>query len=189
MIYIRRQPRIDDVLVESSVTAHTGISWAAKGLYAMMCRFREGTEPINVDAVDFDYIMANSPHGRDKLRAALGQLVDAGIISEPKPRSFVYVAVDKSTGSVKVGHTVGLAVAFRIEHLRTGNPNIELLAYDEGTYEIEQEFHRLFSKHSIGNEWFNLPAELLSALIEDVQQRSGRTFVYNSSLGESGAGS
>jgi hypothetical protein len=51
----------------------------------------------------------------------------------------------------------------RLKALKTGNPNIELLAY---TDKIEEKYlHNRFFESKIGGEWFNLSKEKLKSLM------------------------
>lgn len=72
--------------------------------------------------------------------------------------TYVYIAGEKNNSKnsfVKIGFTKNPRQ--RIKSLKTAKPNIELLAYEKGTYVTEQKLHNKFKEYRYKGEWFNLP--------------------------------
>ena len=63
-----------------------------------------------------------------------------------------YLALDKSTGYIKIGRSIN--PKNRIDALMNSNPSIVLLATAEG--DVEKELHIKYAHKNVRGEWFDL---------------------------------
>jgi len=82
--------------------------------------------------------------------------------------SYVYIAV--SGDKLKVGLSIN--PESRIEQLRTGAPDIELIEKYPGNKEIEKDTHKKFKEYSVGGEWFLYSEDLLKRLRNYIEGKS-----------------
>jgi hypothetical protein len=76
----------------------------------------------------------------------------------------VYFIEAVGTGTVKIGYTEG-DPEDRLKQLQTGCPNqLRVAAWMAGRQEDEAELHKLFARHRVNGEWFNLSPELTTAI-------------------------
>lgn len=74
----------------------------------------------------------------------------------------VYVA--KAGNRIKVGHSTD--PENRMETLKSGNPEVQLLAYYPGSIKLEKRLHKILSYASLGHEWFTYSEKLLLDILE-----------------------
>lgn len=72
---------------------------------------------------------------------------------------FVYFIQGVQTKLIKVGYSAN--VVMRMKEHQTGSPDIlKCICYTYGTFEIENQFHRLLIPFVSHGEWFNLPDQI-----------------------------
>ena len=83
----------------------------------------------------------------------------------------VYIA--KSEERLKIG--ISYDPSIRLEQLRIGCPDIELMFNIEGDKSIEKKAHKYFETYSIGGEWFKYSENILQKMIDYITRESKRT--------------
>lgn len=73
-----------------------------------------------------------------------------------------YLAIDSSTGYVKIGKSVN--PESRIRALTTANIHINLYAISNNDY--EKEIQKKLIDYKINREWFNIPHKILNEITE-----------------------
>lgn len=96
-----------------------------------------------------------------KIRETLKEQIERHHLRDLK--SVVYYLRRPSDEAIKIG--VSSQLANRIRNLaKLEGEDLELLAYEQGSYDVENDRHRLYGQYALGGEWFR-PGEKLLAHI------------------------
>lgn len=84
-----------------------------------------------------------------------------------KSIGFVYLIKDCKSGYLKIGKTKYLTE--RLKSLKTGNPNITIIASkkSENYSKLEKHLHKVYRENNICGEWFKLSDYEISEIIQD----------------------
>lgn len=77
----------------------------------------------------------------------------------PGPRSWVYYA-RRGDGNIKIGVATNLRA--RLGHLTAEHGALDLLATEQGSYDVETQRHTEFDEFRVEGEWFRPSVELLT---------------------------
>ena len=92
-------------------------------------------------------------------------ILNSGCKAKPNGLGFVYIAHTIGTDNYKIGSTKD--ITSRLKSLKTGNPNISMIASRQSFNRVADEkmLHSIFKSSRIGGEWFALTFDQITDAI------------------------